>query len=105
MTCVSGGTILSGFILFGLSYVPNNPNWAWQVPMSLQALPSLFVVIFIWFVPESPRWHLAHGHPETAEMLLAKYHAGGDVNSEVVQLQMREMREKIRTEDGADKRF
>ena len=99
-----GGTMLSGFILFGLSYVPGTPDWGWRVPMSLQAAPSLFVVILIWFVPESPRWYMARGNTEKARELLVKYHGNGNPASEVVELEMREMAEKIETA-GTDKRW
>jgi hypothetical protein len=49
------GTILSTWIEFGLSYVPGNPQFQWRVPMALQALPSVLVLAFIWFIPETPR--------------------------------------------------
>ena len=71
--------------------------------MSLQALPSLFVVMFIWFVPESPRWYIAHGKQEKARELLIKYHGNGNPDSEIVNLEMTEMVEKIETQ-GTDKR-
>jgi len=98
------GTILSTFILFGLSYVPGNKDFTWQVPMSLQALPSVFVLAFVWLIPESPRWYMSRGRQDRALELLTKYHGGGNSQSQIVQLEMREMREAI-MEDGADKRW
>ena len=72
--------------------------------MSLQALPSVFVLAFIWFIPESPRWYMGQGSYAKAEELLVKYHGGGNVEDEIVQLELREMKEAILVDDGADKR-
>lgn len=49
------GTIISTWIEFGLSYLPGNPDFQWRLPMGLQALPSVLVLTFIWFIPETPR--------------------------------------------------
>jgi hypothetical protein len=73
--------------------------------MSLQALPSVFVLVIIWFVPETPRWYMGQGREDMALAILTKYHGGGNPDSEIVQLEMREMREAILVKDGADKRY
>jgi MFS family permease len=98
------GTIVSTFILYGLSYVPNNPKFAWQVPMALQALPSVFVLAFVWAIPESPRWHMGQGNEAKAREILIKYHGGGNPDSAIVRLEMSEMKSAIQVENGADKR-
>ncbi|KIM76493.1 hypothetical protein PILCRDRAFT_12734 [Piloderma croceum F 1598] len=77
------GTILSTWIEFGLSYVPGNPQFQWRVPMALQALPSVLVLAFIWFIPETPRWYISHGDDERAREILARYHGGGNLDSEI----------------------
>jgi len=99
------GTILSTWIEFGLSYLPNNPDIQWRVPMGLQALPSVLVLMFIWFIPETPRWYIGHGQDQKAREILAKYHSQGDQHSQIVELQMREMKEVIEVENGSDKRW
>ncbi|PCH41336.1 general substrate transporter [Wolfiporia cocos MD-104 SS10] len=99
------GTIISTWIEFGLSYIPGNPDYQWRVPMGLQALPSVLVLIFIWFIPETPRWYVGQGQDDKAREVLARYHSQGDSDSEIVCLQMKEMKEVIEVENGTDKRW
>ncbi|KAL6298721.1 general substrate transporter [Sparassis latifolia] len=103
--CFFSGTILSTWIEFGLSYVAGAPQYQWRVPMALQALPSVLVLMFWWFIPETPRWYVSQGKDEKAREILAKYHGGGNLDSEIVNLQMREMKEVIEVENGTDKRW
>lgn len=49
-------------------------------------------------MPESPRWYLAKGKDEKALEILAKVHANGNINDEVVQLEFVEIRDTLRLE-------
>lgn len=60
--------------------MPN--DWGWQIPSLLQVFPSLLQIIFIWILPESPRWLISKGRGDEAFQILAKYHAEGDMDSE-----------------------
>jgi hypothetical protein len=53
-------------------------TWAWRIPSALQALPPVLQMLFVWFVPESPRWLVSKGREEEALNILAYYHADGD---------------------------
>lgn len=55
-------------------------------------------ILFIWFVPESPRFLMYKGKPEAALKVLADCHANGDQQDEVIQLQLQEIQETIRLE-------
>lgn len=72
--------------------------------MSLQGAPSVITLALVWFIPESPRWYIAHGDQGKARELLVKYHGNGDPNSRIVDLEMRQMIEAIDV-NGADKRW
>ncbi len=61
---------------FGTFKIHN--TWAWRVPSALQALPSVFQVLLVWFAPESPRWLISKGREEEALKTLAYYHADGN---------------------------
>ena len=98
------GTISTTFIEFGLSYVPGNPNYSWQIPMGLQGVPSVVVLCTCWLIPESPRWYIGRGNQERALELLTKYHGEGDPANGFVQLEMRQMVDSIDL-NGSDKRW
>lgn len=53
---------------------------------------------FVWFVPESPRFLIAKGQVEKAHDVLAKVHANGDHDSEVVKLELQEIKDTIKLE-------
>ncbi|KAF6751549.1 hexose transporter [Ephemerocybe angulata] len=59
-------------------------NWGWRIPSLLQVIPSALQVMFCFFLPESPRWLISKGRGEEAYGILAKYHAEGDHESELV---------------------
>ncbi|KAF6225791.1 hypothetical protein HO133_009793 [Letharia lupina] len=67
------GFSLSNWITYGFSYV-NGPV-AWRFPLAFQ-----FIFIFILYgtvpwLPESPRWLIAHGQVEEAEHIIADLEA------------------------------
>lgn len=64
----------------------------------MQALPSILQMSFVWFVPESPRFLIAHGKVEKAHEVLAKVHANGDRDSEIVMLELQEIKDTIKLE-------
>jgi len=61
-------------------------------------------VLFVFFIPESPRWLYVNNKTEKAKAVLTKYHGEGNPESEWVRLQLREYDELLQM-DGADKRW
>jgi MFS family permease len=55
-TCFFLGTIVSTWLEYGLNFVPGGKQFVWRVPLAVQGLPSVLVLIFVWFIPETPRW-------------------------------------------------
>ena len=90
------GSFFAAWVCFGTSHV--NSNWAWRIPSILQGLPSLIQLTFVWFVPESPRWLIAKGRTEEAHQVLAKVHANGDMDDEIVTLELQEIKDTIKLE-------
>ena len=66
-------------------------------------MPSVIQLVFIWWLPESPRYLVNKDKHEEALQVLAKHHAGGDVHNSTVQFEFREIRETIRIEKEADR--
>ncbi|KAF2149855.1 hexose transporter protein [Myriangium duriaei CBS 260.36] len=87
------GSIVAAWLTFGTNHISN--NWAWRIPSIVQAAPSLLQITFIWFVPESPRWYIRKGKEETAHKILADVHANGDLEDEVVLLEMSEIKDTL----------
>jgi hypothetical protein len=79
-------------------------NVTWRIPVWLQLATSSLVILFVVFLPESPRWLYVNNKVEAARAMLVKYHGEGNPDSEWVKLQMREYDELLET-DGADKRW
>ncbi|KAH7889010.1 hypothetical protein F5I97DRAFT_778278 [Phlebopus sp. FC_14] len=44
---------------------------AWSIPLALQVLPSVPQLVFIWFIPGSPRWLISKGKEDRALKILA----------------------------------
>ncbi|KAL0253145.1 hypothetical protein SLS55_010598 [Diplodia seriata] len=77
---------------------------AWVIPVWLQLLFSGIIVLFVWFLPESPRWLYVHGKRDECRRVLAKYHGNGNAESIWVTMQLREYEEYLEL-DGSDKRW
>jgi len=95
------GALICSWVSFGTQNIDN--NWAWRTPTLLQALPSIIQLMFIWFIPESPRWLLSKDRNNEALEMLGKYHADGNTNDPIVQFEYAEIKETIRLEFLAKK--
>jgi sugar porter (SP) family MFS transporter len=94
------GSIVAAWLTYGTNRIDS--QWSWRIPSIIQALPSILQIVCVWFVPESPRWHVSKGHPEKALATLTKYHAEGNHDDEVVALEYDEIRETIAIEKEAE---
>ncbi|KAG8903892.1 hypothetical protein FRB99_002592 [Tulasnella sp. 403] len=97
-----GGSIPAAGITLATSGLKS--NWSWRIPLVVQAVPASIVILFIWFLPESPRWLYLNNRRDAAYDFLAKYHGNGDRNNPIVQLEVQEFEEGIEL-NGSDKRW
>jgi sugar porter (SP) family MFS transporter len=77
---------------------------SWRAPLAIQIVPAGILIIFVWFLPESPRWYVSAGKIDKAKEVLAKYHGNGDANAPLVQLELKEFEESIKL-NASDKRW
>lgn len=98
-TCYFSGSIIAAWTTFGTFHI--NTAWSWRIPSLLQAAPAIIQVFLIWIVPESPRWLVSKGQPEKAIQILARYHANGDEQDPIVQLQYKEIIQNIKQDEEA----
>ncbi|KAI0196621.1 general substrate transporter [Xylaria flabelliformis] len=66
---ITGGITLSYWIDLGFSFAPGTV--AWRFPLAFQIFFCLFILSFIWNLPESPRWLILKGREDEAREVLA----------------------------------
>ncbi|KAF7927724.1 uncharacterized protein EAE98_006106 [Botrytis deweyae] len=81
-----------------------NTDWGWRIPSLLQACPSLIQIIFVFFLPESPRYLISKDRRDEAFDILVKYHAEGNRDSVFVRAEMTQIETTIKLEVEASKR-
>ncbi|ORY57903.1 general substrate transporter [Pseudomassariella vexata] len=97
----SGAIIASGAARGGLN---TGGNYSWRLITWLQALFSGLILLFVFLLPESPRWLYVNHKKEAAKAMLTRWHGNGNDESAWVKLQMHEYEELLNM-DGADKRW
>ncbi|KAE9382286.1 MFS general substrate transporter, partial [Gymnopus androsaceus JB14] len=70
-------------------------EWSWRLPALLQAFGPLVLVFTALLEPESPRFLLSKFQGDKALDILAKFHANGDYDDELVQREFQQISEHI----------
>ncbi|KAG8690683.1 hypothetical protein FRC11_009860 [Ceratobasidium sp. 423] len=97
MTTYYVGSILAAWICFGM--LGHSAPWIWRVPCALQGAFTLMQLSVLAWMPESPRWLVSKGRDNEALQILAKYHANGDVNDELVRNELLEIQNALAAEN------
>jgi sugar porter (SP) family MFS transporter len=96
------GALVVNWLCFGTNEWGTDSNtWQWRLPAIIQGVPGLIQLLFLWHMPESPRFLVAKDRPEEALKILAKYHANGDEQNATVQFEYREIHDTIKMEQAA----
>ncbi|RDW75506.1 hypothetical protein BP6252_06648 [Coleophoma cylindrospora] len=91
------GALFVTWIAYGTAYLGDN-QWAWRIPTIGQNVPCLLVLLALPWIPESPRWLIQKGKVDQAHEILAKYHANGKMDDELVLFELNEIREAVQLE-------
>jgi len=94
------GAIAAAWVTYATRVYDSNASW--KIPSYLQALLPLIQVLFIWIIPESPRFYISKGKKEKAREVLTKYHIGNSTDPERIKLVDFEM-EQIETAINLEK--
>ncbi|KAJ5625739.1 hypothetical protein N7510_002048 [Penicillium lagena] len=94
---INKGSIIATAAVYGAHRnLADHGNMDWRLPLWLQMLCPGIVALGIWFCPESPRWL---GRTAEARAIVARFHANGDSDHPLVQLEMSEMAKSL-SEEG-----
>ncbi|KAI5456700.1 general substrate transporter [Mariannaea sp. PMI_226] len=91
------GALLAAWVTYGTYFMGAGVSWSWRIPSLLQGFFPLLQVLFVYLLPESPRYLVQKDRHEEARKILTKYHAGGDENSALVDFEMKEITLQIET--------
>ncbi|OQV04122.1 hypothetical protein CLAIMM_09060 [Cladophialophora immunda] len=90
------GYVISNWLGLAFYFVPAG-GVQWRIPFALCCVPSLVVFVFVFFVPESPRWLVMKGRHSEAGVVLNKLHCrAGDARShDFVRLELQQITRQI----------
>ncbi|KAF2496670.1 hexose transporter [Lophium mytilinum] len=90
------GAIVSACVTLGTLFLDS--SWSWRLPCLLQGLFPSIQLLGLFIVPESPRWLVSKNRKAEALAVLARYHANGDAEDELVKYEFSEICEAIERE-------
>ncbi len=92
-----GGFSLSSWMTYGFSFLPGSISW--RFPIAFQLVFSIIMLATIPWLPESPRWLLAHGYEkEGVDVLVALEAAGTTADDKFIIQQKETILEALRIE-------
>ncbi|KAL0576861.1 hypothetical protein V5O48_005126 [Marasmius crinis-equi] len=95
------GSITSSWLCVAGLYIKG--EWGWRFPAMFQVVGPILVTAITITAPESPRFYVKKGDSKRALEILAKYHANGDKDDELVQWEMREIAIALEHEKAGSK--
>lgn len=92
-SCFYVGSLTSSIVNYGSQNIQS--TWSWRLPSLLQFMPSALAIIIVPFIPESPRWLIAHDRNEEALEVLIIMQGKDKTDLQKGNEQMREIRSAI----------
>lgn len=91
------GFIISTWVGYGSSHVPDSNSFSWRFPLAFQCIPCLILILGILFFPESPRYLVEVDRADEALEVLHKLHFNGS-NEDEIQAEFHEIKTTIEAE-------
>ncbi|KAH6910488.1 general substrate transporter [Coprinopsis sp. MPI-PUGE-AT-0042] len=96
------GYALASWIGFGLlssaATAPRESEMAWRGLFIIQIVLGLMLGVSTFYIPESPRWLIQHGHPTQAIQVLADLHGTGNFDDAIILQSFTEIETAIQLE-------
>ncbi|KAG2420085.1 hypothetical protein HFD88_004883 [Aspergillus terreus] len=107
LICIEGGIIAIGtaiayWIDYGAHFGP--PDLVWRFPIAFQVFFGIIIIVGMIYLPESPRYLIAHNKLTEGETVLAAL-ADQEINSHHVQLEKTLVLDSIRASGAEKARF
>lgn len=93
------GGLIAAFLTYGTRDMDS--SWSWRIPSLLQILVPFLALPGLLMAPQSPRWLISMDRTEEARQVLAKWHDGGNQDSQLVNFEMIEITTTIQQEKSA----
>lgn len=92
------GFIISTWVGYGSLERPDTDSFQWRFPLAFQGLPAIFLVIGLFFFPESPRHLIEKDREEEALKVLTRIRGGED--HVAINAEFQEIRATIQAENA-----
>ncbi|KAF8881163.1 general substrate transporter [Gymnopilus junonius] len=97
--CLNSGYALSAWVGYGFFFaMPSEISW--RGPYIIQAVLACILVIWTFFLPESPRWLIKNGFKREGFAAIADLHANGDIYDDIVSQSYAAIEGAIELEDN-----
>jgi MFS family permease len=99
---VNLGLFFAYWFDYGLN-LHTNGAFKYRFPMAFQLIFEVFILISLFFLPESPRWLAVHGHKTKALEVLAQLHGkGSTVDDHIIITQYESIMQSAELEGAMD---
>ncbi|WPH02755.1 MFS glucose transporter mfs1 [Acrodontium crateriforme] len=92
------GFIVSTWIGFGCHHAPDTSSVQWRFPLAFQIIPSVVLLVGLFWLPETPRWLIENMKDHQALQVLHRLHYNGK-NADWIEWQFNEIKSAIKAEN------